>query len=800
MRKTSIQLFIILIGLTLNLFAQTETISPDRFVQMNQEGDKLRIDCAEGYAELTFYSEKIVHFAYYPVYTSDALPSWGILPSTETVGAERINMSRVQRFKSSEVTVDINPLTAQLKFQDAEGNVFLETHALRMQPNVIHGESSHEISASFIAPADEHYFGLGQHQSGWMDHRGKVVPLEQDYEAEEGEVIAIPFMLTNKNYAFVFDNPSRTEVSCGVDGLTTWKSEMGEAISYYVIYGETPTDIYQSYGKLCGVAPLPPKKSLGYIQCKQRYKTQNEVLEVARKYREKDYPIDYMIVDWFHWNELGDLNMNTERWPDAGAMNAELKNMNINCMISCWPRFTSGSTNFDILNKNGWLMKDKEGKTVNGTAWDNRGALIDNTNPQAANWYWNTIRDNYTSKGFDSYWLDESEPDIIPHNYYLSAGLGARIYNIYPYSHAKGMYAGHRRDLEERVFVLTRSAFLGTHQFGTAFWSSDIFPEWDVLERQIACGVNFCASGMPYWSSDIGGWQNFQSDRVPPKVDYLITSDEGPWKMNENYPDYPEMYVRWFQYGAFCPTFRAHGSRSVNEVWSYGEEVEDILVDYLELRYNLMPYIYTQAYMANTENSPWMRGLFIDFMNDDKVMDLKDEFMFGPSILVAPISKPGQTSRPVYLPKGAKWYDFRTNKLISGGTNLKAKAPIETIPLYVKAGTILPKANGLKHALQKSETLDIYIYPGADAEYILYEDEGTTYEYEEGKFATAKFIWDDSAKKLTIEEREGDFNGMIEELTLNIIKVSGSESVYSNDMPSSAKQVKYNGSKTEIAL
>jgi len=786
---------ILLFAISLMGNAQSKIISPNRFVKIEQQKDKLHMDCAEGFAELTFYSENIVHFAYYPTYNNKTLPGWGILPSQKIVDVDYniTHGGRDHHFKSKNVDVHIIPIEGKIAFLDVNGNKFLETAEMMMKSNIIHGEKSYATTLSFEAPDDEHYFGLGQHQNGWLDYKGKVVPMAHDYETKEGEVIAIPFMLTNKNYALVYDNPSKSTVACGVNGKTTWISEMGDAISFYVIYGNTTAEIYKSYGKLCGFAPLPPKKSLGYIQCKQKYNTQDEVLNVARKYREKGYPIDYMIVDWFHWSHLGDLDMNTDRWPDATAMNKELKSMNINCMISCWPRFTKESKNFDILNKRGWLMRDNQGNTVYGTAWDDRGALIDNTNPEAAAWYWNTINKNYNSKGFDSYWLDESEPDIIPHNYYLHAGLGARVYNIYPYCHAKGIYTGHRKDLDDRVFVLTRSGYLGTQQFGTTFWSSDIFPEWDVLERQIACGVNFCASGMPYWSSDIGGWQGFQKDRVAPKVNYLLTSMKGPKGMNYNYPDYPEMYVRWFQYGAFCPTFRAHGTRSENEVWSYGEKAETILVDYLKLRYNLMPYIYSQAYNAYANNMPWMRGLFLDFMKDEKVMDIHDEYLFGPSILVAPVVKPGKTSREVYIPKGSDWFDFWSNKKISGGTTVKAQSPIDIIPLYIKAGTILPKANDLKFATQKLDKMDLYIYPGANAEFVLYDDNGSNYDYEKGAFATVKIFWDDANKVLTINSREGVFEGLVKTIEFNVVLAGDKVNIYSNTV--NGKKVIYRGEK-----
>ncbi len=779
-----------------NTAFQGEVPYPERFLQIEQEGDLLRFECDNGYATIGFYSENIVHFTYGMSYKSRAY-GWGIQPSTAMVDAELKGGSHNHLyFSSSAIKIDIDPITASFVLKDSMDRVFLKPLKYLLNPVTVQGEGGYQLSAAFEAPADEHYYGLGQHQSGWMDHRGQVVQLWHDYNSADGEVIAIPFLLTNKNYAIVYDNASRTKVSCGVGGTTTWTSELGEAISYYVIYGETPDEIFRHYGELCGLAPLPPKKALGYIQCKQRYKTQKELLDVATKHNAKEYPIDYMVVDWFHWDKLGDMSLEPKSWPDPSAMTKELKDMDINCMISCWPRFVSESKHFDMLNKNGWLLKEKDGSSMNGTAWDRRGAVIDITNPDASRWYWNTVNDSYVKQGFDSYWLDESEPDIIPHSYYMHEGLGARVYNIYPLYHAKGLYEGQRSEYEHRVFTLTRSAYLGAHQYGTTFWSSDIYPEWDVLKRQIACGVNFCASGMPYWSSDIGGWQPFSPERVAPDIDLLLTAETDIWRM---YEDYPEMYVRWFQYGVFCPTFRAHGTRSANEVWSYGEQAEEILVDYLELRYALMPYIYSAAWAATAHNTPIMRGLFLDFMDDDKIVDIKDQYLFGKSIMVAPVVAPGQSKRAVYLPEGCDWYDLWTNKRTAGGKTITAKSPIETIPLYVRAGSILPKANGLKRANEVVEQMDLLVYPGADAEYVHYEDAGEGYDYEEGACATIRMTWDDEAQTLTLHAREGEYEGMPEQLTFNVVLVDSKTESYAESIERGIEVV-YVGEKKVINL
>ncbi len=773
---------------------QGEVDYPERFLEYTHEGDRMKFTCDNGYAEISYHDQNIVHFTYYHSYKSRSY-GWGIKPSTKMIKTtDSWARHNHRHFKSQEMIVDIDPITASVEYKNIKGETFLKCAGYHMKPVRVQGEESYQLSLSFDAPEDEAYYGLGQHQSGWMDQRGETVQLWHDYNSKDGEIIAIPFLLTNKNYAIVYDNPSRTKVACGVNGKTTWTSEMGEAISYYVIYGETMDDIFKSYGELCGFAPLPPKKALGYIQCKQRYATQKEVLDVANGYVKKNYPIDYMVVDWFHWDKLGDMSLNPKFWQDPAAMNRELKSNDINCMISCWPRFVKESKNFNILNKNGWLMTKKDGNAMNGTAWDKRGAVIDTSNPEAAEWYWNIIKKNYVDKGFDSYWLDESEPDVIPHSYYLNEGLGARVYNLYPYYHAKSIYNGQRSEMEERVFILTRSAYLGTHQFGTTFWSSDIYPEWDVFKRQIACGINVAASGMPYWSSDIGGWQGFQQDRETPNSKLLISSETGPDKM---YKDYVEMYVRWFQYGAFCPTFRAHGTRSVNEVWSYGEKAEKILVNFLNLRYKLMPYIYSNAWKVTTENAPFMRALFMDFMDDKGVSDIKDQFLFGRSIMVAPITDPGETKRAVYLPKGSAWYDLWTNKRYEGGRSVTMAAPIERMPLLVKAGSIIPKSDGITRANQVVKELDIYIYPGADCEYELYSDDAKSYAYEGGEYTLVKFSWDDDGKVLSIGASDGEYADMVKSMTFNIVVV-GSKTAPYNERLEGSRSVEYRGKAVTV--
>ncbi len=498
---------------------------------------------------------------------------------------------------------------------------------------------------------------------------------------------------------------------------------------------------------------MPPLAALGYIQCKQRYKTQEELLQVARTYREKEYPCDILVVDWFHWNKLGDMDFNPDAWPDPAAMNRELDRLGYRTMISCWPRFMAGSKHYETLEKNGWFMKDAWGETLYGIPEDQRGALIDTTNPDAANWYWDTVHESYGRRGFSSWWVDENEPDVSPHPFYFFAGTGARLHNVYPLVHTRMMYEGHRRDRSDRCLTLSRSAYHGAQKYGTTFWSSDIKPEWDVFRRQIPCGLNFCASGFTYWSSDIGGWHALPG-HFEKNADYsslLITTGDEQSEHDERF-DYTELYIRWFQYGAFCPTFRAHGTRPENEVWSFGERAENILVYYLKLRYRLLPYIYSLAWRSTRTGAPFMRALFMDFPNDENVRDIKYEYMFGPAFLVAPVYEPEATSRAVYLPAGTDWYNYWTGKRLRGGQTIHAEAPLDTLPLFVREGSIIPHGEIIEHTGMLQKNIDLRVYEGADGQFDLYRDDGITYAYEKGEYVLTTLRWDDKDKKLRVDK------------------------------------------------
>lgn len=602
------------------------------------------------------------------------------------------------------------------------------------------------VGASFAAADDEHDYGLGQNQQGFLDRRGHVIECAHDYDAPSGQSVCVPFLVTNKGYGLIWDNPSKTTVSLGFNNQNTFKSQVGQRISFFVIAGDYDA-IYRGYRLLTGDVPMLPKSAYGYIQCKQRYKSQAELMAVAKGYRDRGLPIDDLVIDWFTYTRMGQMDMDPTAWPDPVGMLKQLHAMNFHVMISVWPRFTPGSRYYNLILKNGWFEHLADGTPTNGLPYDKAGSDIDTTNPEAAKWYWSIIRKNYVAKGFDAFWADETEPDLPPNGSYFKIGPGTEYFNVYPLFHTAAFYNGMRADMKERALILSRDSYLGAQHNGTIFWSSDISPNWDTLKRQVPTGINFTASGMPYWSTDIGGWQPLPLKHTPEHPPLLDPSDA---RDNVGYDnDYPELYTRWFEYGAFQPNFRTHGTRKDNEVWSYGKQAEPILEKYLRLRYRLMPYIYSLGWQAHETGAPFMRGLFLDFPKDPKVANIGDEYMFGPALLIAPVTDQGATSRSVYLPAGCDWFNFWTNERFHGGQRITVPAPIDTIPVFVRAGSILPLGAPVQSTNEKQAIEKVRIYPGANAHFALYSDDGTTYSYQHGKYSITKLLWDDATHTFT---------------------------------------------------
>jgi alpha-D-xyloside xylohydrolase len=604
------------------------------------------------------------------------------------------------------------------------------------------------VGATFASPEDEHYYGLGQNQEGFLDHRGHAVRCWADYLATAGPSFCVPFMVTNKGYGVLWDNPSRTTIEPGFNEETRWKSEVGERVSFFVIAGKTTDEIFAGYRLLTGPAPMLPKAAYGYIQCKQRYASQDELLSVAKGYRDRHLPADVLVVDWFYYTKMGQMDLDPKFWPDPKTMNRKLHDMGFETMISVWPRFVPEDRYYAELKEKGWLIHTADGTPIDGLPYDRAGSDIDTTNPEAARWYWNTIHDNIVSQGFDSLWADETEPDLPPDGAYFHVGPGTQFFNVYPLFHVGALYDGFRRDEPaKRALILSRDAYLGVQSKGAIVWSSDIYPTWDTLRRQIATGLDVTASGIPYWSNDTGGWQYLPAVHKPARKPLLDPEDARDTV--GGYDDYPELYTRWFEYATFLPIFRTHGSRTANEVWSYGKQAEPILEKYLRLRYELMPYIYSLGYRTWLTGAPIMRALPLDFPGDAKVADIRDEYMLGPAFLVAPVTEQGVTSREVYLPAGANWYNWWTGECVKGGQTVTVAAPIDSIPLFVRAGSIVPLGGAVESTHEKQTIARFRVFPGADADFTLFEDDGTSYAYENGGGAVSRLHWDQDGRRLT---------------------------------------------------
>ncbi len=642
----------------------------------------------------------------------------------------------------------------------ADGKTLLHMRTWVMVPEraevaqVDAGPKGSTVGATFDSPPDEHYYGLGQQQKGWMDLRDHEIRCWHDYVAIGGQDVCVPFMVSSRGYGLVWDNPSKTTVNLGFNGRNVWSSEVGDRVSYFVIAGETSDEIYEGYRLLTGVTHMLPKAVYGYIQSKAIYPTQEQILDVAKGYRERKLPLDVMVVDFLNMTKQGEMDLDPKRWPDPAAMNRELHEMGVGTLLSVWPHYAPDTQFYDMLKSKGWLIHTSDGKPDPGGFKDAIGPNIDTTNPEAANWFWEKIRDRYVKPyGFDYLWLDETEPDIDPAQDVFSVGSGTRFYNVYPLFHTASVYDGFRRDFGDsrRVMILARAAYLGAQRNGTVFWSSDITSTWDMLKRSIPAGLNFTASGLPYWDTDIAG---FFSPQIP--ADYhaankpLIDGSDVRGTIG-NYEDYPELFVRWFEWGAFQPVMRAHGERDHNEVWSYGKQAEPILAKYLKLRYQLLPYTYSAAYRSYQTGAPYMRALFMDFPTDPKVADIPDEYMYGPAFLVAPVTEQGATQRTVYLPAGCDWYNYWTNERLHGGQTIVVDAPIDTLPLFVRAGSIVPLGSEVESAQQPQTIASVRVYPGANSSFTLFQDDGKTYGYEKGNRSVTKFTWDDTAHHLKQE-------------------------------------------------
>ena len=778
--KKHISLFVALLFFLGVPATKAQWVPPDPVDAVEPQPDGVVLALQKGFLHLQVCSDSIVHVVYSPEWHLPEHPDFMVVKKSWPKADFSLNAedARVITLSTSRLKIEITRADSSMVFFDSAGHKLTQENTRTLTPTEVNGEKTYR-SERFVNMWDtqEAFYGLGQHQGGVWNYRGEAVDLSQD-----NTNISIPMLLSSKGYGIFWNNGSRSRFNNRFVHAFYLNSEVSDSIDYYFLYGPDFDRIIASYREITGSVPLFGKWAYGYWQCKNRYDSQAELLAIAQKYRDLRIPLDNIVQDWFWWNIMGDPVFN-KNYPDPKGMVDALHNDHVHLMISVWPFFRPGSPVYDDMDRRGFFIARTKVQSFHPPGM----ALYDAFNPDARKYYWNLMDNALFKIGVDAWWLDTTEPEtegretnILVTSKVNGGENGARYANEFPLYTTSAVYDGQREASDKkRVFILSRSAYAGEQRNAAAVWSGDIDPNWQTFRRQIPAGLNYSLSGLPYWTTDIGGFVSANPDD----------------------PAYRELYVRWFEFGAFCPIFRAHGTRTTNqnEVWSYGPEAEKILVAYDKLRYRLMPYIYSLAWKTTSEGYTIMRPLVMDFREDVRAQNVGDQFLFGPAILVNPVTEPAATTRHLYLPN-AKWYDFWTGSSLQGGRFLDAATTLDRMPLYVRAGSILPLGPDIVYAAQKSaDPIELRVYRGASGAFTLYEDENDTYDYEKGVYATIPFTWDDGANTLTIGDRTGSFPGMLEKRTFRIIFVSENHGAGSNTTDNADNTVQYSGKKITVS-
>lgn len=551
----------------------------------------------------------------------------------------------------------------------------IEVEARELRP-ILGGD--YKLSMRFVSNPKEKIYGMGQYQQPFLDLKGTDLEL-----AHRNSQASVPFALSSLGYGFLWNNPAIGRVSFGKN-ITTWEAYSTKKLDYWITAGDSPAEIEEAYANATGKVPMMPEFAMGFWQCKLRYQTQEELLEVAREYKRRNLPISVIVIDFFHWPLQGEWKFDPVYWPDPDAMIAELKEMGIELMVSIWPTVDYRSENFDEMVNKGLLIHTERGFRI---SMDFMGNTIhyDATNPEAREYVWQKAKKNYYDKGIRIFWLDEAEPEYAVYdfdNYRYHLGPNLQVGNIYPVMYAKTFFDGMKKEGQENIINLLRCAWAGSQKYGALVWSGDIHSSFASLRNQFAAGLNMGIAGIPWWTTDIGGF--FGADIRDPK--------------------FHELLIRWFEYGTFCPVMRLHGYRwplqpqvgttggaacvsgAPNEIWSYSDEVYEICKKYLFLRESMKPYITKLMKEAHEKGTPVMRPLFYDFPEDTVCWEEETQYMFGPDLLVAPVMEEGVTERTVYLPEKSEWTNVWTKEKHQGGQVIKVKAPIDQIPLFSRNG------------------------------------------------------------------------------------------------------------------
>lgn len=727
--------------------------------------------------------------------------------------------------KSPVLTVTLNTENGIITYAKTDGSILLKENenSKPFTPMKDADRDTYTVYQGFITDKEEGLYGLGQLQNGQMMQRNMSKLLIQ------GNIEDVsPIFQSTKGYGVFWDNYSATTYTDN-ENETSFSSEVGDCIDYYFMYGGSADGVIAQVRALTGEVPMMPLWSYGFMQSKERYKSQEETVGVVKKYRELGIPLDCIIQDWQYWghNYLWNaMDFRNPSFDNPKAMIDSIHGMNARMMISIWSSFGPATKPYRTLDKERllfnmetWPQSGIEGWPPN-MEYPSGVRVYDCYNPKARDIYWDYLNKGIFQLGMDGWWMDSTEPDHFnwqesDFNRQTYLGSYRSVRNAYPLMTVGGVYDHQRAETsDKRVIILTRSGFLGQQRYASNVWSGDVLSSWDMFRKQITAGLNFSLTGMPHWNSDLGGFF------------------AGSYNTNGNAsatrnPMYQELYVRWLQFGVFCPMMRSHGADTPREFFWYGkagEPVYDALVDAVKLRYSLLPYIYSTAWEVSHRQSTFMRALYMDFLNDKNTWNIGNEYMFGKAFLVAPVLHAQYTPEQkqnilkenegwnkttnnqvnlslnvdftqskemeVYLPSGNKWYNYWTNEDFDGGQKLKIKTSLDRIPLFVRAGSIIPIGPDVQYTNEKKwDNLIINVYPGADGTFTLYEDEGDNYNYESGAYTEIQMKWNDKKRILTIDARKGEYNGMLTKRNFTIRTADGKEKI-----------ITYSGKKINVKI
>ncbi len=726
-----------------------------------------------GKLDVSFCASNIVRVRYSPSgeFAEKTLHTFTVSQSWAPVAHTKTEEAGVVRLTTDQLEVRIDSASDAVSFYTPAGEQITAEAGRTVEEKEIAGQTCYRIGQTFASPKTEYLYGFGNINDA-VGLRNIPVSIEQNNVRKR-----TPMFLSNRGYGILFDVTSNGALSWAeTDDAYTYTCNAAPYTDYYFFYGPALDDVIAGYYIVTGRAAMLPKNALGYVQSRNRYGSQAELLSIVEKFREKNIPLDHIVLDYFWWK--GDFNNIlewNENFPDPKAMMDALHEQHVTASISIWPSFKPGTPTYDKLLAAGCLLDTPSGF----------GQNYDPSNPTAAAMYWECIDRNVFSKGMDSIWLDACEPET---SLWVSNDAGEPAFGgdtrlmgtLYPLLTNRAVYEGQRAvpGNQKRVNTLSRGAVAGTQRYGIQSWSGDIPAGWDQLHKEILGALNYSASGLPYFSTDTGGY----------------------FGINVNDPDSRETFFRWLQLSTFMTIMRVHGTQCAKEPWQFGAQYEAYITDYIHLRERMMPYIYSLAGKVTQEGYTMMRPLVFDFREDPAACRAEDQFLFGPALMVAPVYHPGETARDVYIPAG-RWINFWTGETIdSKGETHLMPAPLKKLPVLVRAGSVLPLGPFQQYATESADPIELRVYMGADGAFTLYEDEGNNYNYENGAFAEIPFTWDEASKTLTVGERTGSFEGMLENRTFHVVFVQPNYGIGIGTSKSYQATIAYDGSAQSVTF